>query len=372
MAYQKHNWVTREVIRREHLQNIEDGIYNEQERGEEAESTLDSKISGEISRAQSKEAELLVLINGVDSDITDEVNRATNKESDIEESLNAEITRAVEMETQLSGLITANSNAISTESSRAQNAESNLSSNISANTSSINAEVSRATQAESDLHDYVDQKVATTYKASGSIYFADLPALTESRQGNVYNIKDAFITTTDFAEGAGKSYPQGTNVAIVGIEEGGEIVYKYDVQAGFIDTSHLVSDTDYATSLNAGIVKPDGTTITVDADGMISSVGGGQGSAEAAERMIAPIEADNTSTRAYAVGQRLILNEVLYKAKIAIAIGDELVIGTNIELANALTDFDTTPTNGSTKFVTSGGVYSYIDTMITQAISASY
>lgn len=33
---------------------------------------------------------------------------------------------------------------------------------------------------------------------------------------------------------------------------------------------------------------------------------------------------------------------------------------------------DTTPTQGSTKYVTSGGIYSYIDSMITQALSASY
>ena len=33
---------------------------------------------------------------------------------------------------------------------------------------------------------------------------------------------------------------------------------------------------------------------------------------------------------------------------------------------------DATPTQGSTKYVTSGGIYSYIDTMITQALSASY
>lgn len=36
------------------------------------------------------------------------------------------------------------------------------------------------------------------------------------------------------------------------------------------------------------------------------------------------------------------------------------------------TSWDTTPTQNSTKPVTSGGVYNYIDTMITQAIAASY
>ena len=39
---------------------------------------------------------------------------------------------------------------------------------------------------------------------------------------------------------------------------------------------------------------------------------------------------------------------------------------------NGTSDWDTVPTQNSTKPVTSGGVYSYIDTMITQALSASY
>ena len=33
---------------------------------------------------------------------------------------------------------------------------------------------------------------------------------------------------------------------------------------------------------------------------------------------------------------------------------------------------DTTPTSGSSNLITSGGVYSYIDTMITQAITSGY
>lgn len=39
---------------------------------------------------------------------------------------------------------------------------------------------------------------------------------------------------------------------------------------------------------------------------------------------------------------------------------------------NDTSAWDTTPTQNSTKPVTSGGVYSYIDTMITKAIAASY
>lgn len=250
--YQKHTWVTKEIIRREYLQNIEDGIYQEQQDAEAAETALENALNTETLRAKAKETEIA-------NNLTQEITRATAAEEEITQGIQDDLDELSER--------------ISNEYTRATGVESSLQAVTTQNTTAIAAEVSRATQAESALQNYVDQKVATTYKASGSIYFADLPALAESRQGNVYNIKDAFITTADFAEGAGKSYPQGTNVAIVGIEEGGEIVYKYDVQAGFIDTSHFVSDTDYATTSNAGIVKPDGTTVTVDANGVLSSTG---------------------------------------------------------------------------------------------------
>lgn len=55
----------------------------------------------------------------------------------------------------------------------------------------------------------------------------------------------------------------------------------------------------------------------------------------AAESLIAPIESDaGASERAYAIGERFILNNTMYKAKRAISIGDELVEGTNYELAD--------------------------------------
>ena len=223
-----------------------------------------------------------------------------------------EATRATNAEGALSDRITTAAGEISAEVTRATGVESTLSTQIT-------NEVTRAQGAESGLRDYVDEKLSVTYKASGSVFFADLPALAASREGHVYNIKDAFTTTADFVEGAGKDYPAGTNVAIVEkdeesyevatVEEGDnpsemglyelsgtdyvltedtvpvegktyyELVvtpaYYYDVLAGFIDTSDFVTNTDYSTTQTAGIVKPDGTTITVDANGVISSQGGG-------------------------------------------------------------------------------------------------
>ena len=404
--YQKHTWVSKEIIRREYLQNIEDGIYNEEQRALDAESQLSSDISAERTRATAKENSLTESVTGLSHDLGLEVSRATGAEETLEQLINNEIDRATGVEGELSQSLIDTNTALSNENTRATEAESTLTTNLASEVSrattaestlntNLASEILRATAAESALHDYVDEKVSTTYKPSGSIYFADLPALTESRVGNVYDIKDDFTTTADFMEGAGKSYKAGTNVAIewgeetivtvtydevtpVGTEnpseegwyelqtvgtseeyvltedttvDSGKTYYekietpstqrvlKYDCMSAFVNLSNYVQKTDLATNVNAGIVKPDGTTITVDADGTIHSVGGGQGSAEAAERMIAPIEPDATeSIRAYSVGRRLILDEVLYEVTQAIAIGDALIENTNIKVADTLTD----------------------------------
>lgn len=227
--YQKHTWVSKEVIRREYLQNIEDGIYNEQERAIAAENALSGSISDETSRAVVKENALSASILELTNNLTSETSRATAKENAIESALNDEIDRATAAETTLAGTVNTLSNDLSDETSRAITRENAINSALTTETTrattaeqtlttNLSNEVTRATQAENSLREYVDTKVSVAYKASGSIYFADLPPLAESRIGNVYDIKDDFTTTSDFAEGAGKDYKAGTNVAISLIE----------------------------------------------------------------------------------------------------------------------------------------------------------
>ena len=64
--------------------------------------------------------------------------------------------------------------------------------------------------------------------------FASLPSLSASVLGKVYNVTDAFTTTSSFMEGSGKKYPAGTNVVVV---DAGSRTYKFDVLAGFVDLS---------------------------------------------------------------------------------------------------------------------------------------
>ena len=59
---------------------------------------------------------------------------------------------------------------------------------------------------------------------------------------------------------------------------------------------------------------------------------------QAVESNIAPVEADASSaSKAYAVGQQLVLNDILYNVTAAISAEDALVIGTNISAADDLT-----------------------------------
>ena len=93
----------------------------------------------------------------------------------------------------------------------------------------------------------IDNKISTTYKAKGSVTFANLPSLTAANEGNVYNVTDSFTTTSDFVEGSGNKYPAGTNVVIINTTG---TTYKYDVLAGFVDLSGYVLDSDLVAITN--------------------------------------------------------------------------------------------------------------------------
>lgn len=96
---------------------------------------------------------------------------------------------------------------------------------------------------DQDLSNYytkseVDEIVSRVYKPMGSCLFADLPSeLTHSILGYVYDVTDDFTTDTRFAEGAGHSYPGGTNVVVINAGDDLLPVYKFDVLPGFIDLS---------------------------------------------------------------------------------------------------------------------------------------
>ena len=105
-------------------------------------------------------------------------------------------------------------------------------------------------QTASDVETAINNKIGSTYKAKGSVTFSNLPALSSSVEGFVYNVTDSFTTNANFVEGAGKSYPAGTNVVIVDIGSG---TYKYDVLSGLVDLSGYVQNSDLVSITNAEI-----------------------------------------------------------------------------------------------------------------------
>ena len=74
----------------------------------------------------------------------------------------------------------------------------------------------------------------------GTRTFSQLAPATDLAAGNLgfmWNISDAFTTTTDFAEGAGHSIPAGANVYVANVGTAAEPSYKYDIFQGMYDLS---------------------------------------------------------------------------------------------------------------------------------------
>lgn len=101
-------------------------------------------------------------------------------------------------------------------------------------------------QTDTEVQNAIATAISVVYKPAGSVAsVAELPALAAGVLGNVYNFTAGFETTADFVEGAGKTYPVGTDVAIVDVDTTGESpVYKYNALAGFVDLSDYLSTSD--------------------------------------------------------------------------------------------------------------------------------
>ena len=94
----------------------------------------------------------------------------------------------------------------------------------------------------SNVNNLISQAVSTVYTPKGSL--ADISTIDTvsgtGKVGDVYNISSAFVTTASFVEGAGKSYPEGTNIVLVEVED----AKKWDVLAGSVDLSAYVKSSE--------------------------------------------------------------------------------------------------------------------------------
>ena len=138
---------------------------------------------------------------------------------------------------------------------------SDLEARIAATEGVANAAAPQATTyTKTEVDNLVASNISSTYKAAGSSAFANLPAPSANLLGNVYNVTDAFTTTsTNFVDyAAGNSYPAGTNVVVVEAtpadnsdpENPVAATYKYDVLAGWVDLSNYATIDVVTTTAN--------------------------------------------------------------------------------------------------------------------------
>ncbi len=135
---------------------------------------------------------------------------------------------------------TSESNAKSSET-EAKKSEENakLSEQSASNSSSSAAEsesnalqsANNALVSETNSKKYYDQvkniseSLSGALRPMGTVLFSNLPSVSSVTDGDMYNISDEFVTTSDFVEGAGITEPAGSNVYKT---SGG----KWDVLAG--------------------------------------------------------------------------------------------------------------------------------------------
>ena len=117
------------------------------------------------------------------------------------------------------------------------------------------------TETDDKIDEKINVAISTTYRAAGSIAFEALPTLAASEEGKVYNISNEFTTTENFVEGAGKKYPVGTNVVCIDV---GTDEYKWDVLAGFVDTSALATKQELTEGLETKVDKVVGSSLVTD------------------------------------------------------------------------------------------------------------
>lgn len=152
-------------------------------------------------------------------------------------SSSASATKSATSESNASKSASSAATSMSTASTKASEAaQSATSAGNSASTATSKAaaastSASNAATSEANAKKYYEQAKAISESFSGAlrpmgtVTFANLPSVLSASAGDMYNISDEFVTTSDFVEGIGHTEPAGSNVYKT--ESG-----KWDVLAG--------------------------------------------------------------------------------------------------------------------------------------------
>lgn len=152
-------------------------------------------------------------------------------------SASASATKSATSESNASKSASSAAESMSTAGTKASEAASsatsagNSASTATSKAAAASTSASNAATSEANAKKYYEQAKAISESFSGAlrpmgtVAFANLPAVTSASAGDMYNISDEFVTTSDFVEGAGTTEPSGSNVYKT--ESG-----KWDVLAG--------------------------------------------------------------------------------------------------------------------------------------------
>lgn len=152
-------------------------------------------------------------------------------------SASASATKSATSESNASKSASSAAESMSTAGTKASEAASsatsagNSASTATSKAAAASTSASNAATSEANAKKYYEQAKAISESFSGAlrpmgtVTFANLPSVTSASAGDMYNISDEFVTTSNFVEGAGTTEPAGSNVYKT-------VAGKWDVLAG--------------------------------------------------------------------------------------------------------------------------------------------
>ena len=139
-------------------------------------------------------------------------------------SASASATKSATSESNASKSASSAAESMSTASTKASEAAqsataaANSASTATSKAAAASTSASNAATSEANAKKYYEQAKAISESFSGAlrpmgtVTFANLPSVSSASAGDMYNISDEFVTTSDFVEGAGITEPAGSNV----------------------------------------------------------------------------------------------------------------------------------------------------------------
>lgn len=139
-------------------------------------------------------------------------------------SASASATKSATSESNASKSASSAAESMSTAGTKASEAASsatsagNSASTATSKAAAASTSASNAATSEANAKKYYEQAKAISESFSGAlrpmgtVTFANLPSVGSASAGDMYNISDEFVTTSDFVEGSGITEPAGSNV----------------------------------------------------------------------------------------------------------------------------------------------------------------